>query len=79
MPLYEALSEVVGKMTITKNSLVLYKYRDDMDYGVISEIVNKDGFDQYWSAWRNYYPDCHSNLESLTLIGPSILGAWNDE
>lgn len=66
-------------MVITKNSLVQFSYYGDTDYGVISEIKNEGDSDQYWSAWRNYHQYCYSTLESLTLIGPSILGTWNDD
>ncbi len=63
-------------MQITKNSVVLYRHEDITDIGAISRIEG----DEYWSAWANhYYDDSFCDLESLTLIGPPILGVFNDE
>jgi hypothetical protein len=63
-------------MDITKNSVVFYNYGIAYDAGVIGKVEN----DEYWSAWvSGYYVDSWSSLENLTLIGPPILGVFNDE
>jgi thioesterase domain-containing protein len=63
-------------MDITKDSVVFYKYEETIDAGVIGRVEDHE----YWSAWVNhYYDDSWCSLEHLTLIGPPILGVFNDE
>lgn len=63
-------------MDITKNSVVFYRYEEITDAGVISKIEDNE----YWSAWvRYYYDESWCTDECLTLVGPPILGVFNDE
>ncbi len=60
---------------ITKNSVVAYRWGGITDYGVISRIEG----DEYWSAWCSYWENSYCDTETLTLIGPPILGVFNNK
>ena len=61
-------------MTFSAGDVVRFYYMNNSDYGVLDKIEDT----LHWSYWTN---NCYSHCskESLTLVGPSVLGKWNED
>ena len=57
--------------------VVRYSYGSSTDSGVLDKIVESHG--QHWSWWYRGHDYSHCGKDSLTILGPPVIGKWDDD